>query len=268
MSDYLITEGALRRALCSGQITPAIQPIVRAPDGIIKGVEVLARWYLPDGRAIPPDKFILQASRSRLEVKIVQVLMEKMIPAIRSLVKYLGRPLIVGFNAGPGCIIDPAFESVCASFLSVCNDVDVTLAIEITEREPLTPYILPSLMRLRDLGIKVVLDDFGSGYATGDVLPWLSPDVVKLDRVLTALGGVDDPCGWLNKNLKILQHHDIEIVAEGVETIQEYRWLDAQGVRLFQGYLFSKPLTIGDITETVRFSRNKESCLEKFFISK
>ncbi len=243
MSEFRITEGALRQALCAGNITPVVQPVVNAPEGNTVGVEMLARWFLADGSAVPPDAFIAQATRSGLEAAIARTLMEKMVPAAHRMAQSPGHPLVVGVNAGPACLTDPGFEVACAAFISDCHNANVDLAVEITEREPLTPSLLPALERLRAMGIKIVLDDFGMGYATADILPWLRPDIVKLNRSLTRLAGAGDSGVQLTDTLETLNSHGMTILAEGVETRKEYDWLYAHGIRLFQGYLFGRPVS-------------------------
>lgn len=254
MSGFLVTEGALRQALCAGYITPALQPIVRAPEGRTTGIEMLARWFLADGCAVPPDAFIAQASRSGLETAIARTLMEKTAPVACRLAQSLNQPLVVGVNAGPTCLTDPAFAVACAAFISACDNADVSLAVEITEREPLTPALMPALGQLRAMGLKIVLDDFGIGYATADVLPWLLPDLVKLDRSLTMLSGAGDPDGKLTDTLETLNFHGMTILAEGVETHKEYDWLYTNGIRLFQGYLFGRPISPEKLSNSIRTS--------------
>lgn len=263
MSNCIVTEGALRQALCAGQITAALQPVVHAPDGMLNGLEVLARWNLPDGSVISPDAFIAQATRSGQEAAITRELMVKVSPVVCQLASSLKHPLIVGFNAGPGCLANPSFEEACSRFINTCHKDGVILAIEITEREPLTPALLPYLSRLRALGAKIVLDDLGAGYATVDVFPELVPEVVKLDRALTALAGAGDPEGRLACLLGAVQRFGATILAEGVETYREFNWLYGHGVRLFQGYLFGKPITLGDHdniihTEFLNFKKKYE----------
>lgn len=253
MNSFFVTEGALRKALCAGVITPVLQPVVRAPDGMPEGVEVLARWYLPDGSAVSPDVFITQAARSGLEAEIASVLMRKVIPTVCRLAGVLDHTLIVGFNAGPACLDDPTFEAACATFLSECNGTGVRIAIEVTERELLMPSLSANLDRLRAMGVKIVLDDYGSGYATKDILPWMSPEVVKVDRSLTMLAGAGDPEGLLTTELETLRRTGVRVLAEGVETIQEFRWLYANEVRLFQGYLFGRPVPPEDIERAIIF---------------
>ncbi|MBM7016671.1 EAL domain-containing protein [Enterobacter cloacae] len=251
MSGFLVTEGALRQALCAGYITPAIQPIVSAPEGRTTGIEMLARWFLADGCAVPPDAFIAQASRSGLEAAIARTLMEKTAPVACRLAQSLGQPLVVGVNAGPTCLTDPAFAVACAAFISDCHNANVGLAVEITIREPLTSPMVLALGRLRAMGIKIVLNDLGMGYATADVKPWLLPDIVKLKRSLTMLAGTGDSGGQLTNTLETLNYHGMTILAEGVETRKEYDWLYAHGIRLFQGDLFGRPVSPENLSKSI-----------------
>lgn len=137
MSGVMMTEGALRQALCGELIQPAFQPIHRVPDGIPVGFEVLARWSLPDGGSVSPDIFTAQAARSRLETAIARTLMESAVHTTCRLARALRQPLMVGFNAGPASISDPDFEVCCAAFVTACRGTGVSLVVEVTGREPL-----------------------------------------------------------------------------------------------------------------------------------
>lgn len=161
-------------------------------------------------------------------------------------------PLILGINASPECLASPEFACVCAEFLATCNGTRIRLAVEITEHEPLTSGLLPALCWLQHLGIKIVLDDFGTGYATADVLSWLQPDVVKLDHSLTKLAGKNDPDGILTKTIEMLDRYRVDILAEGVETLTEYRWLAERNINLFQGFLFGRPMLAEPLIQNLR----------------
>jgi len=252
MSRLLAGEGALRRALCEGRITPAFQPIIRAPGKVLHGVEVLARWYQPDGSVVTPDSFIPQVVRSGLEPALIRSLMKQAVPTVRALAAATGHPVVVGFNAGPTCLMNPEFAGICEDFLTACGDTGAGLAVEVTEREPLHPKLVPALDRLRTAGVRLVLDDYGTGYAMEQVLSWLRPDVVKIDRSLTALAGEGDPEGLLARHFHVLRRYSVTVLAEGVETRAEYRWLRARGIRLFQGWFTGRPMTSEALLASLR----------------
>ncbi len=260
MSSFNITEGRLRQALCMGHIKPAFQPVYTFRErrsASLCGVEVLARWHMQDGYEIPAHEFIAQAVRSGMEQKLSQVMIETSAPIVRRLAEDSGCSLVVGINSGPVCLTHPLFEDACAHFISACQGVDVSLALEITEREPLLESLVPVLERLRKLEIKIVLDDFGTGFANDKVLPWLKPDIIKLDRSLTMLAQGGDPSGRLTATLETICNHGATVLAEGVETYEEYDWLYTSGVRLFQGYLFGRPVSPKELRLAINFPLNR-----------
>lgn len=243
MSGFIITEKSLRHALDRGDIQPAFQPVILAPQGKLVGLEVLARWYLSDGRAVPPEEFIKISSRCGLEAVIAKLLMESTAPTACRLSKKLMKPLIIGFNAGPTCLVDPVFEAACVEFNRICSGHGISLAVEVTEREPLSPEIKEYLKQLQNIGATLVLDDYGSGYSKADVLTWMKPQILKLDRSLTMLAGDNQSAIKLSRLLKTISCSGAQVLAEGVENKKEYDWFFKHGVRLFQGYFFSHPLS-------------------------
>lgn len=242
MTGVTFTDAQLTRAVAEQDILPAFQPVVRLADGVITGTEVLARWRLPDGRAVPPDAFIPRAEALGLMVALTAGLMARVSGLLRARAPALSGPLTVGFNAGPSCLVSPAFGGVCSDFMAAFPAGNVRLAVEVTEREPLTAALKEPLSGLRAAGVTVVLDDYGTGYATEDVLDLIRPDVVKTDRSLTRLAGEGDPAGRLGRCLAGLRARPgVRILAEGVETEAELFWLRGRGVSLVQGYLTGRP---------------------------
>lgn len=242
MTGVTFTDAQLARAVAERAIRPAFQPVVRLADGGIAGAEVLARWQLPDGTLVAPDAFIPRAEELGLMVTLTAGLMARVSGLLRPRAPALNGKLTVGFNAGPSCLVSPVFEEACRGFMAAFPAGNVRLAVEVTEREPLTAALKAPLSRLKMAGVQVVLDDYGTGYATADVLDLIQPDVVKTDRSLTRLAGEGDPEGRLGRCLAELRAlPDVRILAEGVETEAELSWLRGRGVSLVQGYLTGRP---------------------------
>lgn len=235
----------LRKAIEDDDIFPVFQPVVDLKDGRILGAEVLARWYLSEGIAIPPDTFIPQAETLGLIVPLTTGLMSRVSDTLLSFCR-LERTtfaLKIGFNANPTCLMAGEFERACEQFMNDFQDTGIELAIELTERDPITEMLTPYLRRLKAAGVTIALDDYGTGYATSDVLDIVTPCIVKTDRSLTCLAGAGDPHGMLKNNLSFLQGYpEITVLAEGVETADETNWLRARGVTLAQGYAFGSPM--------------------------
>lgn len=247
MYEVTFTDAQLVRAVKAGDIVPAFQPVVRLADGRMTGTEVLARWRLPDGTVVMPDQFIPRAEALGLAVPLTIGLMARVCGLLRAQSPSPTRPLTVGFNAGPSCLASQVFERACRGFMAAFSAGQVRLAVEVTEREPLTGALEAPLSRLKVAGATVVLDDYGTGYATEAVLDLVLPDVVKTDRSLTRLAGEGDPHGVLTDCLKALESRaGVQVLAEGVETEEERAWLRARGVPLAQGYLFGRPSSVPD----------------------
>lgn len=254
MTGLTFTDAALVRAVVEQDILPAFQPVVRLADGVITGTEVLARWRHADGTAVAPDAFIPRAEALGLMVPLTTGLMARVRGMLRARTPVLSGVLTVGFNAGPSCLTSEAFARGCREFMAGFPAGNVRLAVEVTEREPLTAALSGPLEGLRASGVKVVLDDYGSGYATQGVLDIIRPDVVKTDRSLTRRAGEGDPEGELSRSLAVLRGRPgVEILAEGVETEAELAWLRGRGVTLVQGYLTGRPAPELPRSTTVSF---------------
>jgi EAL domain-containing protein (putative c-di-GMP-specific phosphodiesterase class I) len=144
-------------------------------------------------------------------------------------------------------------QSLCTSSASILttmeaarqNDLPIELiVVEVTENEVIGDHarFTELINGYRALGVKVAIDDFGAGYSGLNLLANFQPDQIKLDMTLVRgieshgprqaiVRAVDQVCCDLG----------IDVIAEGVETIEEYLWLENQGIKLFQGYLFAKP---------------------------
>lgn len=122
------------------------------------------------------------------------------------------------------------------------------LVLEVTEEEAITkPHVfITNMQALRAAGVRVAIDDFGAGYAGLSLLSEFQPDELKIDRMLVRAIHEHGPRqAILRAVVDFCRAMGIEMVAEGVEQTQEYRWLRRAGISCFQGYLFSRPLFQG-----------------------
>lgn len=126
---------------------------------------------------------------------------------------------------------------------------------EITERQSfsLTAPLSEKFVLLREAGLRIAIDDFGTGYSTLSTITELSPDYLKIDKDFTGYsmaGGVRETV--LESVLHISATTAIPVIAEGVETPAQLRYLRERGVWLFQGYLFSRPCDARSVSEYIR----------------
>lgn len=232
----------LRQAIAEGCIVPVFQPVMDMATGKVTGAEVLARWTLANGKSVPPDIFIPQSIKCGLIVSLTL----KMIISVKTLlincVLPAGSVLTIGFNAERDCLESTVFLNACFDFIDSLSGKGISLAVEITEREPVSDLSLKGLELLRRAGATIVLDDFGTGYATLDAIEVIKPDIVKLDRSLTMLANKEDAHNFLSGCIdEIHSYTGMRILAEGVETLCEQKWFYDYGVYLMQGWLYGKP---------------------------
>ena len=234
----------LRRALRAGEIIPYYQPTVDMQNGRVRGAEVLARWRKPDGTLVPPANFIPLAEQSGLIFELTRVLMLKAIEDMGE--SYRDRPrLRLAFNlfadhiAGGRIVKD--VDDIFAGAPIRLNQ----LILEVTERAP-----LPDLNEARRViallqmsGVKVAIDDVGTGHGGLSYLMKLGVDIIKIDKMFVDAIGTERYSQTIIETLVELgRSMKMEVIAEGVETFEQVSYLQQKGVTEGQGYVFAPPL--------------------------
>ena len=246
-------ETTIERGLRRREFVPYYQPCFSVATGALVGCEVLIRWIKPDGTIIPPGMFIQKAEETGLAVPMTIQLMEKMRDEMGPL--YGTRPdLKLAINLFADHFNDmSAVESVKDLFAN--SPIRFSqLVFEVTERYP-----LPNLNRARtaiagfqELGCRVALDDAGTGHGGLTYLQKLGMDQIKIDKIFID-SIVDGVAGVpIVDSLIALGHEmNLEIVAEGVETVVQLRYLKARNVDTVQGFLFAPPLSFAKYSRLV-----------------
>jgi diguanylate cyclase (GGDEF)-like protein len=220
------------------------QPIVRLSDGATVAVEALARWTLPAGGAVHPDVFVTVAERTGQVAAIDNFVLDQACADGSRLALVYGRPIDVHVNVSAARLGQPGLEEAVRAALSRHNLPPSRLIIEITETHRIgdLPAAAAAATRLRALGPRIALDDFGSGFNALAQLHSLPVDIVKLDSTLTDVDVAPERAGALCRSvLAICTELNITVVAEGIETLARAAGLSALGCPLGQGYLFGQP---------------------------
>ncbi|HEY7272456.1 MAG TPA: EAL domain-containing protein [Actinoplanes sp.] len=220
------------------------QPIVRFADGATVAVEALARWTDPVVGPVDPDVFVTVAERTGLVAAIDDFVLDRACADAAALANAYGRPIDVHVNVsaarlGQGCLFDAVVQALERHAVRPSR-----LVVEITETRhiPDLPDAAAVAARLRSLGVRIALDDFGSGYNALAQLHALPVDVVKLDSALTDVEVAPDRAEALCRSvLAICAALNITVIAEGIESAGPARALAAMGCELGQGYLFGQP---------------------------
>ncbi|HEU0012286.1 MAG TPA: EAL domain-containing protein [Longimicrobium sp.] len=234
----------LRRAVERGALGVHYQPIVALDSGRMAAVEALARWNHPVRGWVPPDEFIRCAEESGL---IVQVGAHVLAEACRSLAAW-GRDLPAA--AALGVSVNLSVKQLAQADLveQVRRTLEGSgmepgrLRLEVTESVLVEnpAAAAATLGRLKELGLRVLMDDFGTGWSSLSALHRLPVDGLKVDRSFVAAMGRDGRAGELVASVVALAHAlGLEVVAEGIERPDQLAGLRALGCDAAQGFLFS-----------------------------
>jgi diguanylate cyclase (GGDEF)-like protein len=252
-ADDVALRAPLVGAIESGAIDIAYQPIADITTGEIVCVEALARWE-HDGRAVPPVEFIPMAARAGALGDLTVHMLDRSTAQVARWTRQFGRPLQVSVNVPPSAIVDRAFPDVVADVLAR-NELDPTqLVLEITEEALLDDLATATdvTQRLRALGVQLSLDDFGTGYSSLLHLQNIELDSLKIDRGFISNLDTEPAAERLVDGILFLATRlGLEVIAEGVERKSQADVLQRLGCTLVQGYLYTPPGTVRDITRTL-----------------
>lgn len=225
------------------RLTTHFQPIVEAgdPGGEVFAYECLLRGLDADGDLVNPGDMFEEAEAAGLLFNLDR---EARVTAIRRAAEY-GVESNIFINFNPTSIYDPTY--CLRSTMKVFEEVELRpekVVFEITEGQRVKDVrdLLNIVDFYRDAGFRIALDDLGAGYNSLSLLSKLRPDFVKLDIDLVRDVGVDPyKTKVADKILEMANSLNVAVVAEGVESVQEYDWLNEHGADYLQGYLFARP---------------------------
>ncbi|MCA2214484.1 putative bifunctional diguanylate cyclase/phosphodiesterase [Jidongwangia harbinensis] len=233
---------ALRAAIAEDQLVLHYQPVVTLPEGRITGVEALLRWQHPTEGLLGPIAFIDAAEQTGLIVPLGRwVLREATRQAAAWLAEYGDMsPSSVSVNASARQLREPNFAAEVAQALRDSGLPAHRLTIEITESTAVGGGATQdTLRRLRSLGVRLSLDDFGTGASTLSLLATCPVDQIKLDRSFAPVPGPD---AIANAVVQLARAFGVEAVAEGVETPAQAARLESLGYLRAQGFHFARPM--------------------------
>ncbi|MEV6633319.1 EAL domain-containing protein [Actinoplanes sp. NPDC051470] len=221
------------------------QPIVRFTDGVTVAVEALARWNDPVAGFVDPDVFVTVAERTGLVGAIDDFVLDRACADAAVLANIYGRPIDVHVNVSAARFCQQGLDSAVLAALDRHAVRPSRIVVEITEtrRIPDLPRAIEVATRLRAAGVRLALDDFGSGYNALAQLHSLPVDIVKLDATLTDVEVSPERSEALCRSvLAICESLGLTVVAEGIETAPRAHAMASMGCPLGQGYLFGQPV--------------------------
>ena len=243
--DRLLLGGALREAVADRGLHLRYQPQISARDGKLLGVEALTRWTHPTLGEIVPDRFIRLAEQSGLIEAIGEWALEEACAQLKRWDEEGVKVPCVSVNISPLHFRHRELLPVVAATLQRHELSTDRLLIEITEGVVMDdcPVALENTRALQALGIRLSMDDFGTGYSSLSHLAKLPVTELKIDRsFITELEKSESAQTLVTTVIRIGQSLGLTVVAEGVETDSQRRFLQALECDVLQGFLFSRPL--------------------------
>ena len=235
-------------ALENDEIAFYLQPQCRISTSAIVGAEALARWVKKDGTIVSPVEFVPVLEKYRFITDLDKYLWEKVCKWISERVKAKKEIVPISINVSR---IDLYNLDLATYLHELCDKYQVPhklLKVEITESAyaTATEKIEQIVERLHDDGFMVMMDDFGSGYSSLNMLSTLKLDVIKLDARFLQLNdkGSDKGIHIIESVVNMAKTMALPIVVEGVETKEQTEFLAGLGCRYAQGYYFYKPIPI------------------------
>lgn len=246
-------EEALETALANGEFRLVFQPLVRFPDETLCGFEALLRWDSVQFGVVSPDRFVPLLEHSGLIVPVGEWIVRTAIDQLAIWDRQ--RPdlgLSVGINVAAAQLSRGQLEDVFRSKLAETGLRPDRIVAEIIERSLLDDGSISRLSSLRDLGLGLAVDDFGTGFSSLAYLQRFPLTEVKLDKALIDRLVESDRNATVVAAVITLAHGlGMEVVAEGIETAEQAEKLRAMGCDFGQGYHFDRPLSIEAATDLV-----------------
>ncbi len=252
--EYLILSEFLR-GLDNGDIFFQLQPQCRVSTGKIVGAEALSRWRKADGTMVPPLDFVPVLESHGFITNLDCYIWEEVCIWLRSWIDEGHTPVPVSVNVSQ---VDFYMIDVPDRLEELVSEYKLDpslLKVEITE----TSYannadvVNDAAVRLREKGFLVLMDDFGSGYSSLNILRNMSFDVIKLDAQFLRIGNDEDQKGVhiLESVIGMAKALSLPIISEGVETEKQSSFLERQGCLYVQGYQFYRPMDVEKFEEII-----------------
>lgn len=234
----------IERALEAGEFIPYYQPVVDISSGQLRGAEVLVRWRKPDGTLVLPGSFIPLMEQSDLIDDLTRRLMRKVCAEVGP--AFGRRPdLRISFNFAGKLFSEP---SIVKDVRSIFVDSPIKFSqvvLEVTERDPIENFTetRQTIAALQGLGVRIAIDDVGTGHSGLSYMLKLGVDIIKIDKMFVDAIGTDRNSTTIVETLvDLARNMRMDVVAEGVENFEQVMHLRTLGVRAAQGYVFAPPL--------------------------
>ena len=245
--ERLDLEFALRRAVGRQEFRLHYQPIVSMHSAHVYGAEALVRWDHPQFGLVSPLKFIPMAERTGMIVEIGQWVLEQALRDLRAWSTELGLSTGVSINVSMRQLVQKGYAKRLGETVQSAGIDPSKLTIEVTESMAIADMdaALKVLNEIREVGVRLAMDDFGVGYSSLSSLQELPFDIIKIDKSFVQKVTENDTSLAVVRSIISLCHAlGLRVTGEGIETLDHYEVLRQLECDFGQGYLFARPLPI------------------------
>ncbi len=227
------------------------QPQMDCNTGELSGVEALVRWMHPERGLIYPDVFIPVLEEFDLIDQLTDIVVER---AISDFSSYsFSQPFHLGINFPPGYFVSSDKQRLLIEQAALLRERGIHLGLEITERQLLDSSAKSAIASLRQSGLEVLIDDFGTGQTSLAMLETTPIDYLKIDKCFVdSIGSQSATAPVLDAIISMAKGLDLNIITEGVEEQNQADYLVSRGVYIHQGYLYSKPVPFESLALPVK----------------
>jgi len=264
----LFLENGLRHAIKNGELELYYQPVLEIVTKRIVGAEALLRWNHPEMGLVMPDEIIDIAEESGLIVSIGEwVLREACTQFVQWRAAHMNKWHIerIAVNVSAVQFRQSDFVDKVIRIVAETGIVPSMLELELTESMIIDKMdsVINKMNRLRTAGISLSMDDFGTGYSSLAYLKRLPFTTLKIDRsFIRDIMSDKDDAALVETILSIASIFNLDVIAEGVETIEQFNFLERHGCGYFQGYLCSKPVQVSTFEELLNY--DIQSCQSNY----
>jgi len=253
--EKLNMESELRKAIKNNNFFLKYQPQIDLYNGEIAGFEALIRWDHKKLGKISPGEFIPLAEETGLIKEIGRWVIKEACRQVKVWREEGHKPVKMAINVSIHQLKDPNFINEVKEIIKE-NDLDPQyIELEITENIMRNLKELEAILdKLKEIGVQISIDDFGTGYSSLSVLQRLPINTLKIDKSFIMNSTNDEKSATLVKTIiNMAKNLDLNIIAEGVEKRSQVDLLRSNDCRTGQGFLFSRPLPVSDITDILDF---------------
>lgn len=253
--DRLALERGLRHAIDNDELVLHYQPHVSLSTGAVIGMEALVRWMHPELGLLMPVHFIALAEETGLILPLGEWAVQRACREGKQLCDELGLDLTLSVNLSPQQFQQKDLTETIERAIRESGLPPQRLEVEITENTLMvnSAATLEKLQRLRELGVRIAIDDFGTGFCNFKYLLDYQVDRLKIDQQFVRQAAIDPNAAAVVRSIIAMSHGlNIRVVAEGVETEEQFRFLVRKRCDEAQGYFISRPIPAGDFAAAVR----------------